>query len=224
MGIITEMRLEADGPSARIAVPPGMRPSPGQYFSASSPDSDAPLPLVLFPSQIEKDSLLIAPPLPRAWAVGMELKLRGPLGKGFSLPAGARRVAIASLEGTPARLLPLAAQALEQGAAVAIYAQSTPVGLPEEVEVLPLDLLHEAPAWADYLALEVRPSGLGLLRGQLKLAPHQRMDCQAQVLILTSMPCTGLGECGVCAVETHQGWSLSCVEGPVYDFTHLESV
>ncbi len=218
------MRLEADGPSARISCPTGMRPSPGQYLAACSPDANAPLPLALFPSRIEKDSLLIAPPLPYAWSVGMKLKLRGPLGKGFHLPTGARRVAVASLEESPARLLPLVAQALDQGAAVALYAQSTLADLAEEVEVLPLDLLPEAPGWADYLALEVSPAHLAGLRSHLKLAPHQRLDCYAQVLILSPMPCTGLADCGVCAVETRQGWSLSCVDGPVYDFSQIEGV
>lgn len=224
MGTIIEMRLEADGASASISYPSGMRPSPGQYLSACSPDANAPLPLALFPSRIEQDSLLIAPPLPREWSVGMQLKLRGPLGKGFHLPSGARRVAFASLEESPARLLPLADQALNQGAAVALYAQSTPAGLAEEVEVLPLDLLSEAPGWADYLALEARPAHLAGLRDHLKLAPHQRLECYTQVLILSPMPCTGLADCGVCAVETRQGWSLSCVDGPVYDFYQLEGV
>jgi hypothetical protein len=180
--------------------------------------------VVLYASAIEKEALVIAPPVPKQWTVGMALKLRGPLGKGFHLPAGARRVAIASLDGTPARLLPLAIQALNQGAAVAIYAPSAPAGLPEEVEVLPLDLLPEAAGWADFLALEVRPPDFPTLRARLGLMAHQRLACQAQVLVLSPMPCTGLGDCGVCAVETRQGWSLACTEGPVYDFSQLEGL
>ncbi len=224
IGTITELRLEADGLSARITYPAGMRPSPGQYLSASSPNHTTPLPVVLFASAVEPDVLVIAPPLPHEWSVGMNLKLRGPLGKGFQLPLGARRVAAASLMGSPVRLLPLAAQALAQGAAVAIYAQTAPTGLPEEVEVLPLDLLPEAPDWADFLALEADLRDLPTIRSRLGLAPYQNPSCQTQLLVRASMPCTGMGNCGVCAVETRQGWSLACEDGPVYDFTQLEGL
>ena len=222
IGTITELRLEADGLSGQISYPPGLRPAPGQYLVAASPDPCEPLPVVLFPSAIGTAQLRLSPPLPVTWTVGMELRLRGPLGKGFRMPPIARRVALASLEGTPARLLPLANLALAQQAAVAIYAQSTPSGLPEEVEVLPLDLLPEAPSWADFLALEIPLARLSDLRNRLGLRPYQNPACQTQVLVITPMPCSGLAECGVCAVAAREGWSLTCSDGPVFDFTHFE--
>jgi dihydroorotate dehydrogenase electron transfer subunit len=152
----------------------------------------------------------------------MQLSLRGPLGSGFRLPVSARRVALAGLEGSAARLLPLAYQALVQQAAVTIFSDFTPAGLPPDMEVLPLDLLAEAPAWADFLALDVLPSTLPTLRSTLGLKSFSHPPCIVQVLIRTSMPCTGLGECGVCAVPTHAGWKLVCSDGPVFDFNALE--
>ncbi len=238
IGALLELRLEPEGLSGRIACPPGLRPRPGQYLVAASPDPGEPLPVVLFPSGIsslaEQAILEIAPPLPPTWAAGMQLALRGPLGSGFHLPPTARRVALARPEGAPYRLLPLAEQALSQRAAVAIYAQTTPAGLPEEVEVLPLDLLPEAPAWADFLALEASLPGLSVLRSALGLNAYQQPGCQTQVLVVTAMPCSGLAECGICAITTkggiatrsgaaaHGGWALACSDGPVFDFNALE--
>ena len=197
-------------------------------------------------------ALYVAPPLPPSWSVGMPLVLRGPLGSGFHMPPSARRVALACLDGEPFRLLPLVDQALRQRAAVAIYAAaahrgadtlhsadtlrgadthrgagahhgaSTPAGLPEDVEVLPIDLLPEAPAWADFLAIDANRARLPELRTRLGLAPFQQLSCQAQVLVRTPMPCAGLAECGICAVSTRKGWALSCIDGPVFNFHQLE--
>ncbi len=222
--MITEIRLETGGLGGRIACPPGLRPVPGQYLVASSIGSLDPLPVALFPSIIETGALCIAPPLPASWFAGLELVLRGPLGNGFHMPAGARRIALASLDSAPARLIPLAYQALAQHAAVAIYSNSTPQGLPAEVEVLPLDLLPEAPGWADFLALDCTLPNLNNIRIQLGLNPFQRPACQTQVLVVTMMPCSGLAECGVCAVATRDGWALACVDGPVFDYNQLEGV
>lgn len=221
---IIELRLEADGLSGRITCPPGLRPAPGQYLLGSGPEPYEPLPVVLFPSRIGSDDLELTPGLPPTWTAGMPLALRGPLGHGFRMPPSARRVALAGLEESPARLLPLVDQALAQHAAVAIYARRAPRGLPEEVEVLPMELLPEAHAWADFLALEARPSTLPDLNDRLGLKPFQHPGCMTQVLVITAMPCSGLADCGVCAVPTHAGWALTCSEGPVFDYSQLVGV
>lgn len=223
-GIITELRLEPEGLSARITYPPGLRPAPGQYLLASSPDLSDPLPVVLFPTRINQDNLIAAPPLPPTWTAGMHLLLRGPLGSGFQLPPSARRVALASLDASPARLLPLAYQALNQGAAVTVYTHMIPSGLPPEVEILPLDLLHEAQSWADFMALEMQLPALREARASLGLGPYTRPNCPIQVLVITPMPCSGIGTCGVCSVSTRDGWKLACTDGPVFDFRVLEVV
>jgi NAD(P)H-flavin reductase len=221
---IIEIRLEAGEMGGRISYPPGMRPAPGQYLVASSANSDDPLPIVLFPQHIQANEMVIAPPLPSEWAAGMTLAVRGPLGNGFHLPANAQRVALAGLEGSAARLLPLADQALKQGSAVVIYTEKPPAGLPAEVELLSLDLLPEAHTWADFLALEVSLAGLPGLRQRLGLKPFQRPASQTQVMLWTPLPCTGLAECGICAVQVQRGWSLVCSDGPVFDFNDLDGV
>lgn len=219
---ILELRLEPDGLSGRISCPPGIRPAPGQYLTASGPDAREPLPVNLFPSRVYEDGFEAAPPLPPAWTAGTQLALRGPLGKGFSMPASTRRLALASLDDAPYRLLPLAQQALARNAAVVMYAHSAVRGLPEEVEVLPPDLLPEAANWADFLALDARITSLGGLHERLGLPVHQRPACITQVLVVADMPCSGLAECGVCAVATRSGWALACEDGPVFDFNQLE--
>lgn len=219
---ITELRLEPDGIGGKITCPAALRPDPGQYLAASSPESAEALPVILYPTGFARGELSISGPLPAAWKIGMKLHLRGPLGKGFHMPVVARRVALACLKRSPARLLPLAYQALAQGAAVTIYAEKLPPELPPEIEILPIDLLPEAPEWADFLALEVDQADLPDLRRRLGLTPHQRLSCLAQVLIVTSISCAGLADCGICAVLTRAGWSLACEQGPVYEFNQLE--
>jgi hypothetical protein len=221
-GRIIEIRLEADGQSGQINCPPNLRPAPGQYLVATGGDPYELLPVVLFPAGYEQGELRVAAPLPGDWTAGMELRLRGPLGNGFRMPGTVRRLALCSLDGSPARLLPLAAQALSQRAAVTVYARSAVAGLPPEVEVLPVDLLPEASAWADFLALDIPLDHLPEVRERLGLNPFQRLACPAQVLIRTAMPCGGLAECGVCAVPTQRGWALACEDGPVFDFNQIE--
>jgi NAD(P)H-flavin reductase len=220
-GSVIEIRLDSEGLSGLIACPPNLRPAPGQYLVASSADPYEPLPVVLFPAGYEQGDLRVAAPLPGDWTAGMELRLRGPLGNGFRVPGTVRRLALYCLDGSPARLLPLAAQALTQRAAVTVYARSAVAGLPPEVEVLPVDLLPEAPAWADFLALDVPLDHLPEVRERLGLNPFQRLACPAQVLIRAAMPCSGLGGCGVCAVATPRGWALACEDGPVFDFNQI---
>ena len=229
-GTIIELRLEAQGFSGQITCPPRLRPAPGQYLVAAVPGELEALPVVLFPSGVVPGPLAdtgeavlsVAPPLPSSWSVSMPLVLRGPLGHGFRMPLTTRRVALAGLENAPFRLLPLVAPALRQRAAVAIYANAIPAGLPEDVEVLPLDLLPEALAWADFLALDADRTNLPGLRSRLGLKPYQHPPCQVQVLVSTAMPCVGLAECGICAIAARDGWALSCTDGPVFDFQQLE--
>lgn len=223
-GILTEIRLEAEGFSGRITCPPGLRPAPGQYLTAASSDPYEPLVTPLFPVGQQDDTLLIAPPLPPHWSAGMHLTLRGPLGGGFRLPASARRVALSALDAPPLRLMPVAWQALAQQAAVAVYTGAALNGLPAEVEVLQLDLLPEAAAWADFVALDAPLAALPDLRSRLGLGPYDRPAASVQVLVMASMPCSGQGECGVCAVPTRAGWQLACSDGPVFDFNQLEGV
>ncbi len=222
---ILEMRLVGEGlVGARLSCPANLRPEAGQYLLASAPeDENEPLPAVLFPSGRAGDDLLVAPPLPGSWTAGMEVWLRGPLGKGFSLPSTARRVALGGLDSCVHRLLPLVSRGLAQGADVALYCDSAvPFDLPLAVEVLPLAQLPGAPTWADYLALDLPFARLPQLNRLLGLEHGQRCSCVAEVLVSTPMPCGGLAECGACAVRTTGGWRLACKDGPVFGLEILE--
>lgn len=235
---LVETRLESDGAiSGRITCPPGLRPDPGQYLLAHGIGQNESLPAALFAAralsltaagEVAAGELSLAPPLPLHWTPGMRLAVRGPLGRGFHLPPLARRVALVGLGVAPYRLLPLADLALAQGAAVALYTRWLPASLPAEVEVLSLESLAEAPAWADYLAAELAPGGLAALRNRLGLSALSVLPIAAQALLDVAMPCGGVAECGLCAVKTRarsggrRGWKPACKEGPVFDLNDLE--
>jgi dihydroorotate dehydrogenase electron transfer subunit len=172
-----------------------------------------------------------APPLPDSWAPGTPLALRGPLGHGFRLPAGVRRLAL--IEAWPraegdgpaspgvARLLPLADRALEGNAAVTLFAAGPLPDLPLPVEAYPLEAAPEAARWADFLAVEVPLDGLPGLREVLGLGAGEPLASAGQALVVSPMPCAGLADCGVCAVQTRRSWKLACVDGPVFDLKDL---
>jgi len=224
--------------AGRISLPPNLAPAPGQYLLAwADTDPEAPLPTIVFPGGCRPGpGLETAPPLPPSWFPGLPLTLRGPLGSGFHLRANTHRLALAAVEASPARLLPLIGPVLAhpEGSAILfrdldqtdpILSQSSPAlpaGLPAAVEVYPLSELDQALTWADFLAIDMPLSCLPSLRGRLNLQPHERIACPSQVLLTVAMPCGGAAECGVCAVHTRAGWKLACREGPVFDLNELE--
>jgi hypothetical protein len=238
-GELTELYLENGLRGGRLLCPQNLIPEPGQYLLAhdGSPDrhgwgrADSPLPVPVFNACLVPGGFLVAPPIPQAWQPGMSLSLRGPLGKGFSLPSSARRVALVSLAETSARLKPLLVSTLEQGAALVLVSDLDVPDLPPEVEVQPVSVLAEVAHWADYLAIDVDREFLPGLRELLGLGKQARVMFarsglvgrarEAQALAVTSMPCGGLAECGVCAVTTRHGWKMACKDGPVFDLKEL---
>jgi NAD(P)H-flavin reductase len=93
--------------------------------------------------------------------------------------------------------------------------------LPHEVEIRPLTALREITPWADYVALDMPRESLPGLRQMLGLGEQARVQLEAQVLIVTPIPCGGIAECGVCAVTIRHGWKLACKDGPVFDLQAL---
>jgi hypothetical protein len=222
-GEITELWLAGNGTvGGRMRCQPAIQPVSGQYLQAYAPELPGCFPITLFVSEQDKSDLLVAPPLPDGWLVGTRLVVRGPFGRGFRLPGEARRVSLGALEDAPYRLLPLIRQALAQQAMVTLYTHHIPQQLPVAVEVLPLESLHEAVEWADFLALDVRLESISTLPARLNLLPGQHCPCPTQVLVVASMPCGGAAECGVCGVRTRRGWALACKDGPVFDLNALE--
>ena len=198
-------------------------PDPGQYLHAWSPaDGEAALGAWLFPAQKTEQSFLAAPPIPAAWEPGTQLWLRGPLGHGFHLPFTARRLALAAVGPSAARLLPLIPPFLAQDTAVTLFTGGRLPVLPADIEIYPLQELPAAIAWADFLALDLPLESLPQLRQILGLSPGERFPCPAQALVATGMPCAGLAACGACAVPGRRNWKLACKDGPVFELNEME--
>lgn len=227
-GQLSEILLEAyQNASARLVCPAEAQPAPGQYIQATHPhDESQAVPVTLFaagpanPLPGGRVSLAVLGALRPDWQPGAELALRGPLGRGFTLPKRAQRVALLGLQGSPGRLLPLAAQALAQGSQVALASQAMAVGhLPPAIEVHELNDLPRLLAWADYVALDLDRADLESLEARLGGRPPRAVTAQA--LVRAPMPCGGLAGCGVCSLPAGRGTRLACEQGPVFELSEL---
>ena len=223
-GQVLETRLDAGrAASAWLSCPADAVPPPGQYVLAWAPDdAQAPLATALFAAETSNLGFLAVPPLPPCWQPGTLLELRGPLGRGFNLPAPIHRLALAALGDTLARLMPLIPPSLAQDVAVALFTDRPLPFAPPALEIYPVQDLPGALAWADFLALDLPAGRLAGLRQDLHLKPDEVLPCPAQALIRTEMPCGGLADCGVCALPAHRKWKLACKDGPVFDLRNLE--
>jgi len=222
-GQVSEIQLDHRGATgAWIACALRKAPTPGQYLFAWAPsDADAPAGLPLFPVQVSENGFLAAPSIRPTWTPGTSLNMRGPMGCGFELPTSTRRLALAALGDTVARLLPLAALAAQNGCAIALFADGLLPSLPTSYEAYPLSSLPESLVWADLLALDLPLQHLVDLRKTLGIAAGALLPCPAQVLIQAAMPCAGLAECGACAVPARRSYKLACKDGPVFDLKDL---
>jgi Iron-sulfur cluster binding domain of dihydroorotate dehydrogenase B len=224
---VTEIQLDAAGLAAWIECPPAAIPRPGQYVLAHDPkDQSASLAIPLFPAEFSPGGFLAAPPIPPFWTPGTGLSLRGPLGRGFTLPSNCRRIALVALGDSATRLAPLIPVALGQEAALALFSDAPlPAWLPSAVEAYPLSALPELLPWADFIAIDLPLAALPDLHPRLGLgssADHDpRLHCPAQALVFSPMPCGGLAECGVCAVPARRGWKLVCIDGPVFNLNDV---
>ena len=168
-------------------------------------------------------SQLALAPLPENWQPGERVAYLPSQGHGFKLPPSARRVALCALNLAPIRLLPLMAQALAQDATVTLFCDPQPSPdilqrIPSVVEIAPLGNLADNLNWPDYLAVDLRLETLPQLD---QLLPESPLPFEGQALVRASMPCHGVGECGVCAVETRHGTKLACSDGPVFDLEEV---
>ncbi len=212
-GRIDEIFIQ-DGRAGRISCPPALIPAPGQYLLAHA-DADwaAPLPHPVFKAGNAAGGFIACAPLPAHWTPGTELNLSGPLGRGFSLPAHAKKVALASFSSTCSRLLSLLEPALAQSAEITLLTDTPPENLPPSLEILPLAVLNETLAWADMLAIDLPSSKLFSL---LRLCRDQFNQIETQILVETALPCGGMAECGACAIQIPGAYWLACKDGPVF--------
>ena len=223
---LTSLLLEPyQNAAARLLLPRAALPRPGQYLQAHDPaDAEAATATQLFSAGHEPVSsdgetveLAVAGPLPAGWQPGTSLLLRGPLGRGFSLPQGARRLVLAALGRSAARLLPLAAEAAE----VAVFCNEPLGELPAHIEVQPLAALSAALAWADFVALDIPPSQVEELPKLLGIHERAPKTLRGQALVTPPMPCGGLAQCGVCSFAVPRKSLLACGSGPVFDLSSL---
>jgi hypothetical protein len=217
-GRVEEIFLDG---SARIVCPPKLIPRPGQYLHAHAGGSDSPLAVPLFPSIISPKEFRSAPPVPSSWLPGDVLNLRGPIGRGFSIPSTAKRIALAAFDDSPLRLKALLPFALNQNAGVVLVCDSQIDDLPEVVEIQPMKSLPEILRWAEYAAFDLDRENLDRLRKSLEACEPFVSKVEAQVLIRSAMPCGGIAECGVCAITRHHEWMMICKDGPVFDLKEI---
>ncbi len=216
-GQILETYLDG---GVRIVCSPELIPAPGQYLLASDA-SDSVLPVPLFYTDSAPEGFTASPPIPHSWMPGMNVSLRGPLGRGFAVPVAARKIALVAFDDAPLRLRGLIRPALKQGAAVVVVSDF-PVGeLSDDVEVQPLSTLNDVLAWADYAAFDAARENLFGLREKLGLMKQVSAAVEAQILIRTAMPCGGVADCAVCAVSLKSGWQMTCKDGPVFDLREI---
>ncbi|MCC6259360.1 MAG: hypothetical protein IT311_00740 [Anaerolineales bacterium] len=217
-GSITEIYLDG---SARLDCPPNLIPTPGQYLLAQASASDAPLPVPLFFYASASKGFCFAPPFPATWTIATQLALRGPLGRGFSIPASARKAALIAFDDTPMRLHGLIDLAFKQAAEVVLVGEADSKGLPEAVEIQPLKALKDAAQWADFIAIDIARENLNRLKEKFENLNQLSAAQEAQVLIRAPMPCGGVAECGVCALQVQSKWQMACKDGPVFIWRDL---
>ncbi|NOT03845.1 MAG: hypothetical protein HOP27_04525 [Anaerolineales bacterium] len=216
--------------SVRIICPPELIPSPGQYTLAHARGSDSPLAVPVFFSDSAPNGFRSAPLLDSPWNPGAQLNLRGPLGRGFSIPIFARKVALIAFDESPARLRGLISIALKLDAEVVLVSDSALDDIPEAVEVQPIQAMLDIYQWADYAAFDVARENLNQLRekfGRMNQAKGPReaavlSQSKGQILVRAPMPCGALAECGICALTIRHDWKMICKDGPVFEMKELQ--
>jgi hypothetical protein len=207
--------------SIRIVCPPELIPSPGQYLLAHASASDSPLSVPVFFSDVAPNGFRSAPLMNSPWNPGARLNLRGPLGRGFSIPPFARKIALIAFDESPARLRGLISIALKLDAEVVLVSDSALEDVPEAVEVQPIQAMLDIYQWADYVAFDVGRENLNQLREKFGRMNQAKSPREAQVLVRAPMPCGALAECGICALTIHHEWKMICKDGPVFEMKEL---
>lgn len=158
------------------------------------------------------------------------VSLIGPLGNGFALEPGTRRLLLATEGGPVAPLLALAGLALSREVSVSLALGATMAAelaaiIPEAVELLPAPaedegavwrLLGETLPWADQVAVVGRQAEVLPLAQHLAARPAGFVQCY-----IDAPRACGLGWCGSCLAETRRGPRRTCTSGPVFDLGEL---
>lgn len=193
---------------------------PGQYYKANHSQLPSILPSTIFPIEINENGYLKIDNIPKTWQPGDIIQIWGPLGSGFSVPAMINSLGILSYENDPIRLLSLIALPGLQKVRVTLFCDELDTSLlsrlPVRVEILPLSAITDLKGELDFLAIEVELKHIKLLKESLLYPAKIWAELPGQVLVLTEMPCSGMGDCRVCAIKTKNGWKRACKDGPVF--------
>jgi dihydroorotate dehydrogenase electron transfer subunit len=248
--------VESCGPFARVAlsapeVARGL--SPGRFALA---DLGSYLRTPLFPSSLDPSGpeggsfdVLVPPDHPAAaLQAGARVDLIGPLGRGFTVNAEARRLLLVADTAHLPVLLPLASQrsaegrtssaSLGRGVALLLSAPTAaelyPVRLlPPALEVhvvtadgsaghrgSVLDRFPDLVRWADTVCVASDPATYRPLAEIVRQVRVGPGRRFAQALVVPPMAC-GVGACQGCAVPTARATKLACTDGPVFDLLEL---
>ena len=218
-GRVTELILRDRLLHARISCDAALVPLPGQYLLVSD-GSDLVLPVPVFHTDSSPDGFIGAP-APKIWLPGTELFLRGPLGRGFTLPSSMTKVCLVAFDDTFARLRGLIRPALIRSPAIAVVSYLSVDNLPDEIELHPITSLEEVLAWADYIAFDIARENLGGFLERLGRMNQTSTWKAAEIFVRTPLLCGGIADCGVCAVPIKSGWRLACNDGPVFGLKDL---
>jgi len=218
-GRVNELILLDGIRQASIICRADLIPAPGQYLLASD-GSNAPVPVPLFHTESTPEGFIASPAMD-TWVPGSEFFLRGPVGRGFGLPATAKKVALVISVSPPSTLRGLIPPALKQDAAIVLLTDFAVDNLPDEIEIQPLKSINEILGWADYAAFDVSREALAGLVRRLEASNLLSRAKDAQVFVRAPMPCGGLADCGVCAVVAKSGWMMACKDGPVFDLSEF---
>jgi NAD(P)H-flavin reductase len=223
-GRVSEIRVGASGhKEVCIICPQETVPRPGQYLLAvEADDLEASLSTPVFTIEKSNQGFWSSPLHAVRWEPGSILNLLGPLGRGFTLPGGLQRLGVVAVGETVARLLPLVRQALISHTAITLFTDLALPIIPAALEAYPLAALPEALDWPDFMAVDIPLERMPELRSLLDLSTGAVLPCPAQILLTTPMPCSGIAQCGACAVPGRKGWKLACEDGPVFDLSDLK--
>lgn len=216
----TILELRGDQNQRLVRLPASkLRLTPGQYLHAMADSAAEILPVTLYLAEEDRGSLVVWGEIPSHWRPGTSLAVQGPLGRGFSLSAQSGNLALLAWKSSLHPLLPLMAQSLASRRAVTLVSDAPPPQLPDEVEILPLDELTAALAWADRLAVAVPVQHIASLRTALA---DIRCPPLSEALVLTHTACSGQADCWACAVPGRRAALKSCTDGPVFPLRQLE--
>jgi dihydroorotate dehydrogenase electron transfer subunit len=176
----------------------------------------------------------------RAASLGAEVDCLGPVGRGFSIAAGARNLLYAGEGAAAWTLLPAVAAATAEGFSTALAMQSAAerdlipaARLPAEVEyrVAVTDGVRGDPgrlaaslgdwlAWADALFAAGTPAFYAHLAVAIRAARFGLARGFAQALQQAAFFC-GTGACHSCVADLPGGRRRICLRGPVFDLADL---